>query len=54
MSIQDFNTVRRLSIREIIGNPRHISMVREYAEYYCDDTTAAGLKRLLVRLTQEK
>lgn len=52
MSIQDFNTVRRLRMRDFIGNDDNIKLLRQYIDHYCDDYIAAGLERALHRLTQ--
>ena len=50
MSIKDFNTVRRFRISDIIDNEHNMKMVLQYANGWCDEDTAAGLKRLISRL----
>lgn len=49
MSAHDINIVRHMHMKEFIGNEDNIDLLRQYADV-CDPATAAGLKRLIIRL----
>jgi hypothetical protein len=46
MSVQEYTTVRRLKLHEIVNNPTYKNLVRRYAETYCTGAVRVGLLKL--------